>query len=574
MQGPGEKVTVSQPQTPCDWYAIDWRQATAYVRALRQAIFRATKGGDLKKVRTLQRIMLRSWENRVLAVRRVTQTNRGRNTPGVDKVVVKTPEARGQLVDRLAACEPWKPLPARRVYIPKKANSDELRPLGIPVVLDRALQAVVKNALEPYWEALFEDCSYGFRPGRGCHDAIERVFNLASAKGNRPWVLDADIKGAFDNIDHDKLLEVIGNFPARELVRQWLKAGCMEGLEFHPTPSGTPQGGVISPLLANIALHGMEGALGIKYRDCPAKSRKGLYASELHPDSVGLVRYADDFVVFCKTREEAEQVREKLRAWLAERGLEFSPKKTRIVNLDEGFDFLGFNVRQYKVSNSRTGRRLLIRPSKKAVREHARKLKALFREGRGKNGVALTILLNPVIKGWAEYYRPCVAARIFEKLDHYLFKLQKRWVIRSHPEKPWKWRRKRYWGKCKYHPGDDQWVFVPHGIYMRKHAWTPIKRHRMVRRFSSWDDPDLQGYWDGRSKRATADILTTFQRKIAKRQDWACPVCGDYLSNGEELHEHHKVQRRNGGSNHPDNLTLLHLYCHQAVHGRKEAPTD
>jgi RNA-directed DNA polymerase len=395
--------------------------------------------------------MLRSPENRVLAVRRVTQINRGKGTPGVDKIVVKTPEARGQLVDRLGEYEPWKPLPARRVYIPK--DNGKQRPLGIPAILDRALQAVVKNALEPYWEARFEDSSYGFRPGRGCHDAIERIFKLASARGSRKWVLDADIRGAFDNIDHGKLLENIGNFPARGLVRQWLKAGYVDGGVYHDTDSGTPQGGVISPLLANIALHGMEEALGVKYLPHPGKE----YGAELHPRSVGLVRYADDFVVLCHTREEAEQARDKLKAWLAERGLTFAEEKTRITNLEEGFDFLGFNVRRYKVTNSRTGSRLLIRPSKKSLRKHARRLKGLFREGRGKNAPYLTVKINPVIRGWTNYFRVGVSARAFQKLDDYLFQLQRRWVQRSHPTKPWKWRIRRYWGECKYRKGADRW---------------------------------------------------------------------------------------------------------------------
>jgi len=281
----GEKVTVNQPQTACNWDSIDWAHCTQYVRKLRQAIFRAAKDGDLKKVRTLQRIMMRSHENRCMAVRRVTQVNAGKNTPGVDKVVIKTPKARGKLVDLLANYQPWKPLPARRVYIPKAHGKQ--RPLGIPVVIDRCIQAIVKNALEPFWETRFEDSSYGFRPGRGCHDALSRIYQLASSKEAKRWVLDADIKGAFDNISHDKLLEIIGNFPARELVRQWLKAGYMEDSVFHVTGAGTPQGGVISPLLANIALHGMEGALGTEY------VRNG-ERIELARKSPGLVRYADD----------------------------------------------------------------------------------------------------------------------------------------------------------------------------------------------------------------------------------------------------------------------------------------
>lgn len=564
MQEPGEKVSVSPAHAGCDWNAIDWHQAVLLVRKLRQDIFRATKEGDLKKVRTLQRIMLRSYENRVLSVRRVTQTNRGKNTPGVDKVVLKTPEARGRLVDRLGEFEPWKPLPAKRVYIPK-ANGKQ-RPLGIPVIMDRALQAVVKNALEPFWEARFEDSSYGFRPGRGCHDAIQRVYNLASAKGNRRWVLDADIKGAFDNIGHEKLLEVIGNFPARELVRQWLKAGYLEDGVFHGTESGTPQGGVISPLLANVALHGMEEALGVKYR--PRKSKD--YGWELHPDSVGLVRYADDFVVFCRTREEAEEARGKLSVWLRERGLAFSEEKTRITDLDEGFDFLGFNVRQYPVTKSKTGYRLLTRPSKKAVKGHARRLRDLFHAHRGHSADLLCKAVNPVIRGWVNYFRAGVSARTFCKLDDYLFKLQWNWVGRSHPNKSRRWRRGRYWGRVLADHGANR-AFKGQEVHMRCHAWTPVKRHTMVRRFACWDDPDLEEYWAGRKAQEAINSLTAFQRKVAEAQKWVCPICRDWILNGEEWHEHRIIPGTEGGRYTRENVRLVHLYCHQTVHGKKRA---
>src|SRR6476646_6905869 len=248
---------------PTAWNAVDWRQVNRRVRNLRQRIFRATRENDLKKVRSLQKLMLRSYSNTLKAVRLVTQENKGKYTAGVDRVVALTIQDRNELVDSLMADQPWRSAPVRRVHIPK-ANG-KLRPLGIPTIRDRALQARVKNALEPFWEAHFEPCSYGFRPGRGCHDAIARTYNVATPIRRRKWVLDADIKGAFDNIDHDYLLNAIGKFPARELIRQWLKAGYMERGVFHATSSGTPQGGVISPLLANIALHGMEAAVGVKY---------------------------------------------------------------------------------------------------------------------------------------------------------------------------------------------------------------------------------------------------------------------------------------------------------------------
>jgi RNA-directed DNA polymerase len=245
--------------TTTDWNAIDWRKVQRSVSNLRRRIFRASKEGDHRKVRSLQKLALRSYANALLSVRRVTQKGAGRNTPGVDMLVVKTFKARSELVDRIRSYQPWKAKPARRVYIPK-ANG-KMRPLGIPTITDRVMQAIVKNALEPYWEARFEPASYGFRPGRSCHDAIAKIFNIARPNKRKKWVLDADIEGAFDSISHQRLLEVIGSFPARELIRQWLKAGYVETGTLHATETGAPQGGVISPLLMNIALHGMESAL-------------------------------------------------------------------------------------------------------------------------------------------------------------------------------------------------------------------------------------------------------------------------------------------------------------------------
>src|SRR4029077_20276469 len=246
------------------WDFTDWRKANRIVTNLRQRIFKAARANDHRRVRSLQKLMLRSRSNILMSVRRVTQVNAGRNTPGVDKVLVKTPAARGELVDQLSALQPWRARPVRRVYIPKKSDSSKRRPLGIPTIMVRCLQAMVKNALEPAWESRFEGSSYGCRPGRNAHDAIEKIYNFARPNTRKQVVVDADIKGAFDNICQKFILNALGDVPGKALIKQWLKAGYLEEGRYHGTPSGTPQGGVISPLLLNIALHGMEAALGVK----------------------------------------------------------------------------------------------------------------------------------------------------------------------------------------------------------------------------------------------------------------------------------------------------------------------
>ncbi|MBV9197591.1 MAG: reverse transcriptase N-terminal domain-containing protein [Solirubrobacterales bacterium] len=267
----------------CGWHQIDWGQAEREVRRLRARIFTAAKAGDLPRVRRLQKLMLRSRSNALVSVRRVTERNSGRLTAGVDGEVVLTPQAKMQLVARIQhGAEPFKAWPVRRVYIPKPGGKQ--RPLGIPVIIDRAHQARVVNALEPEWEARFEPKSYGFRPGRGCHDAIQAIYQVI--KGKRPkrrWVLDADLAGAFDRIAHDHIQSMLGTFPARGMVAQWLKAGVVEQGRLRRTEDGVPQGGVVSPVLLNIALHGMEMAAGVRY----------LSSGSIRVDSPALIRYAD-----------------------------------------------------------------------------------------------------------------------------------------------------------------------------------------------------------------------------------------------------------------------------------------
>ncbi len=379
------------------WDAVDWRAAEDDVRRLRQRIFTASQVGDLKRVRNLQKLMLRSRANTLVSVRRVAERNAGRLTAGIDGERALTSSAKAALtVEVHRERSSWQAQPGQAYFHPE--GEREAASTGIPVLRDRALQARVVNALEPEWEARFEPRSYGFRPGRGCQDAI--YWTLNGKRSKRQWVLDADLSAAFDRINHDCLLAALGTFPARGLVRQWLKAGVVEKGRYASTEEGTPQGGVISPLLLNVAMHGMEAAAGVRY------STVGVKGAQTVTGTPALVRYADDFVVMCYTRDQAQVARSQLDQWLAPKGLSFNEDKTRIVDIDDGFDFLGFNVRRY-------GGKLLIKPSKTAVTRFRQRLTAEVRSLRGSSALMVIVRLNPIIRGWAAYYRSVVSKEVF-----------------------------------------------------------------------------------------------------------------------------------------------------------------
>ena len=543
-----------------EWHEVKWQNAYDNVRNLRRRIFKATQSKDWRKVRNLQRLMLRSYSNVLIAVRKATQDNKGRKTAGVDKVLVKTPRKRGQMADDLINSQYWKPKPVRRVYIPK--SNGKKRPLGIPTIRDRCLQAIVKNALEPCWEAQFEGISYGFRPGRSTHDALGKIYLSMRPNKKKKWVVDADIKGCFDNISHEHLLSTIGNFPGRRLIREWLKAGYIDNNTFHAQKSGTPQGGIISPLLANIALHGMENTLGIKY-NCRGESLGKRI----------IVRYADDFVILCETKEDAESSTQDIEEFLRIRGLEISPEKTRICHITEGFDFLGLNIRHYKVKNTKTGYKLLIKPSKEFLQKTRNDLREIFLSHSGKRIGDLIGKINPVIRGKANYLRQYVSSKAFSKLDDYLFKRQVRFVKRTHPNKNKKWTKNKYWGRLKLQ-SKDNWVFgdKESGICMLKFRWTKIKRHVIVSKRASPDDPSLKEYWEKRnnkSQKSEATKWNTKQERIAYKQEYKCPICKQSLFNNEELHLHHIVPRCEGGKDTLNNLVWVHLFCHHKVHYQK-----
>lgn len=545
---------INQNSEALEWRTINWCSVNRIVNNLRQRIYRASVASDLKKVRSLQKLMLKARANRLLAIRRVTQINRGRNTPGVDNVTVSSEKGREILYRTLNNSVKENTCPVRRIYIPKK--NGKKRPLGIPVIADRCRQAIVKSALEPFWEAKFEAVSYGFRPGRGAHDAIQKIHCITRARGKRHWVLDADISGAFDNIDHEFLLKVLDGFPAKGLISQWLKAGVMENKTYHATRAGTPQGGVISPLLANIALHGMETLLGIEYW-------KNGKLKQDHPYAV--VRYADDFVIFAKSQEECEEAKTKLKVWLKTRGLQLSEEKTSIKHLQEGFDFLGFNIRHYKTRHKKRGYMVLIKPSKASVRQYRQEMRHAWRSIIGIPAEEGIKHLNAKVTGWCNYFRIGVSSKIFGSLDHWMWKRQVRYLYRRHPNKHWWWWREHYFGKVSGR--NDRWVFMDrlNGVFLWKHAWTKIRRHTMVTGGSSPDNPELREYWKKRQERKQPFIYGV--RPVLHRvQKGCCPVCKQDLDNEEMLHVHHVILKSQGGNNRLSNLRLLHSTCHRQIH--------
>ena len=512
-----------------DWGIIPWTKVLREVFKLQKRIYQASLCGDKRTVRKLQRLLIKSWYGRLLAVRRVTQDNQGKKTPGIDGVVIIDPKHKLELAQKIHVH--GKPQPVKRVYIPKPGNQQEKRPLGIPVIRDRAEQAVVKLALEPEWEAKFEAKSYGFRPGRGCHDAVEAIFSSLK----RPkFVLDADISKCFDRIDHKQLLNKLDTFPLiRRRIKGWLKAGVMEGDVVTFSDNGAPQGGICSPLLANVALHGLETDVEAAF-----PTQKKINGQSLHWKPQ-VIRYADDFVIFHRDAPSVEVARKLTETWLEKVGLELKPEKTkfvhtvnRLVQEKPGFDFLGFTIRQFP--QSRRGKstpaddnhqrfKRIIKPSNSGIKRHVDKLRSIIHRYGSNDQGSLIYALNPVIRGWCNYYSTVVSKETFGKIEHVVFQILWAWAKRRHPKKSRHWIYERYWIKHKgilvFKDKDSPPLFG--------HKETPIHRHIKVQGMRSPFDGDWL-YWATRMGRYPG-----LDKKVAeslKKQQGKCAVCSLYFN--------------------------------------------
>lgn len=565
-----------------NWSSINWGVVSNRVSRIQRRIFKAKRCQNTKRLHWLQRVLTRSVSARLVAVRQVTTLNKGKRTPGFDRRVAITPESKLRLAQNLSLN--GKALPIRRVWLPKPGKS-EMRPLGIPVIIDRAKQMLAKLALEPEWEAVFEPNSYGFRPGRSCLDAMEAIFSNLHHDIPK-YVFDADIAKCFDRIDHGALLRKLDTFPEMEKqISAWLACGVVERFaksraklkdsEVVPTVSGTPQGGVISPLLANIALHGLEAHLREKVGHRPGPSGRSNCGYNAKAKALGFVRYADDFVIIHDNLTILNECIDETRKWLAEMGLEISEEKSAVRDVRGGFLFLGFQVIMIRRRYKSWRYKVLIRPSTQSVKKLLDKVKVIIHRNKASSSYDLIEKLRPVLIGWANYFRYSECSKVFHKVTHMVYLKLRAWVFRRGA------RVGRRALRAKYFPAKGSYYFegkVRHGdwVFVGKKkvkdefvhnflpylSWISSRKHVKVRGEESPYNPDSGIYWTNRMVRYSpfpSDISYLLRMQRGK-----CTLCGEKftMQDSQDWEIDHKVPRSMGGSNTYVNLQLVHRMCH------------
>jgi RNA-directed DNA polymerase len=533
-----------------NWHAINWPQVYRNVRRLQTRIVKAVKAGRKRKVRALRNILTCSFSGKVLAIKRVS-SNQGKRTPGVDNVLWNTPKKKAQALGDLRS-NGYQPLPLKRVYLRKKDGTP--RPIGIPAMRDRARQALHLLPLDPVAETLADPNSHGFRKERSTADAIAQCFNALAKKTSPQWVLEGDIKGCYDGISHNWLL---AHIPMdKGILQKWLKAGYVEQHVLYPTDVGTPQGGIISPALANMTLAGLGRALREKFSATERLMRNS---------QVNLVLYADDFIITGRTKELlADEVKPLVESFLQERGLELSQTKTRITHIRDGFDFLGQNIRKYQG-------KLLIKPSTRSVQALVAKVREVVKGSLHLSAGLLVQRLNPIIKGWANYHQHVVSKKTFGQVDTHIFRMLWRWIKRKHPKKSVVWRRKKYFPAN----GTRNWVFT--GVVAGKtneqktvHLYnaqdTPIKRHLKIRGEANPYDQEWEVYFEERLGLQMVNTPKGYRRLVHLwyGQEGSCAVCAQKITRQSGWATGRFV-RRTSESNRKANLVLLHPACHRRV---------
>ncbi len=535
------------------WHSINWVACHRKVRSLQRRIVQSVQAGAWRKVKRLNYLLVNSFSALALAVKRVTE-NKGRKTPGVDGEIWDTPELKAKAVQRLAHVRGYQPRPLKRKYIAKK--NGKRRPLSIPVMEDRGRQAVHLQAPSPIAETLADHNSYGFRSKRRCADAIDQCFKILRQRTSANWILEGDIKGFFDHLAFQWIEH---NIPMdKRILSKWLRSGYMEEQRFNPSTQGVPQGGLVSPVIGNLALDGMEQLV------------KGKSEHFRRRHNINFVRYADDFIVTANNREVLEASIPKLEAFLGVRGVSLSKEKTTITPISKGFDFLGQTIRKHPRPNGKPAK-LQITPSKASFQSIKEKIRAICKSHKGATPATLIDKLNPVLRGWANYHRHISCAKTFSKVDSFVWGRVYRWCKRRHPDKTGRWIAKRYFLRTN----SKSWRFTDPatGNSLIKIAeQVKQKRHIKIKAAANPFDPQWEAYFHDRGRKQSRALTTGFKARIYAVQDGVCPTCQQLITDEEDLILHHRdgEQRNNALAN----LVFYHPNCYFQVYNEPDSKIE